>query len=208
MNSNVLAVIIVAIIVFIIFIVLFFRQSDFKVSECVENVCFKVTSDYPDYKDAAQILAHLNKMNLRLIDYLQNKYKYGPHYLKVKLLTSSYNQNVLVENPPINSNTSYVENKGKLIAYCLRDKKNNSLHDIHTLEFVALHEISHLTLKDYKHPKEFWDNFKWILEEAKEAGIHQPQDYSKYPVNYCGLFINYNPYFSKESNEIKRDTYI
>jgi hypothetical protein len=33
------------------------------------------------------------------------------------------------------------------------------------------------------------------LENAKEAGIHEPVDYSKTPTEYCSLKITDSPYF-------------
>jgi hypothetical protein len=33
------------------------------------------------------------------------------------------------------------------------------------------------------------------LENAKEAGIHEPVDYNKKPVEYCSMQIKDNPYF-------------
>tara|TARA_B110000503_G_C6896923_1_gene309113 strand:+ start:341 stop:460 length:120 start_codon:yes stop_codon:yes gene_type:complete len=33
------------------------------------------------------------------------------------------------------------------------------------------------------------------VEQAKEAGIHNPVDYKKEPREYCGMKINDNPYY-------------
>ena len=43
--------------------------------------------------------------------------------------------------------------------------------------FVAIHELSHVMTKSIGHKQEFWDNFKFLLENAKEAKIHDPQNY-------------------------------
>ena len=61
--------------------------------------------------------------------------------------------------------------------------------------FVALHEISHIATKSIGHKQEFWDNFKFILEEAVEIKIYKPVDYKKKPISYCSLNITDNPYF-------------
>jgi hypothetical protein len=47
------------------------------------------------------------------------------------------------------------------------------------------------------HEKDFWVAFKYLLEEAKDAGIYVPIDYTNHPVDYCGLVIKDNPYFYK-----------
>jgi hypothetical protein len=45
------------------------------------------------------------------------------------------------------------------------------------------------------HKSEFWENFKFLLENAKEAKIHEPIDYSKEPAEYCSMKITDSPYF-------------
>jgi hypothetical protein len=45
------------------------------------------------------------------------------------------------------------------------------------------------------HKQEFWQNFKFVLENAKAAGIYHPVDYKKNPKEYCGMEINDNPYY-------------
>jgi hypothetical protein len=45
------------------------------------------------------------------------------------------------------------------------------------------------------HKQEFWQNFKFLLENAKQAGIYDPIDYKKNPQEYCGMTINDNPYY-------------
>ena len=40
-----------------------------------------------------------------------------------------------------------------------------------------------------------WDNFKFLLENAKEAGLHNPVDYKDNPREYCGMTIHDNPYY-------------
>jgi hypothetical protein len=63
--------------------------------------------------------------------------------------------------------------------------------------FVVIHELAHIANERWGHSSEsqFWEIFKFLLHEAKLCGMHTPVDYSKYPVMYCGLNVNYNPYF-------------
>ena len=67
--------------------------------------------------------------------------------------------------------------------------------DESTLTFVAIHELSHVASVSIGHKTEFWQNFKFLLENAKEAGIHNPIDYKNQPANYCGMDIHDNPYY-------------
>jgi predicted metal-dependent hydrolase len=66
------------------------------------------------------------------------------------------------------------------IAFCLNknNKNNDKLIDEHTLMFVAIHEMPHLH-ETVGHKSEFWENFKFLLENAKESKIHIPVDYTK-----------------------------
>jgi len=45
------------------------------------------------------------------------------------------------------------------------------------------------------HKQDFWKNFKFLLEQAKEAGIYNPVDYKEDPQPYCGMDITDNPYY-------------
>ena len=41
----------------------------------------------------------------------------------------------------------------------------------------------------------FGKHLNLFLGEAKESGIHEPKNYALAPTMYCGLKIDYNPYF-------------
>ena len=102
-----------------------------------------------------------------------------------------------METLPTSSYTAYSENKGEKVAFCLnKDKEDNdNLIDESTLTFVAIHELSHVMTKSIGHKSEFWSNFKFLLECAKESGIHNPVDYKKEPQQYCVMKIHDNPYY-------------
>ena len=61
--------------------------------------------------------------------------------------------------------------------------------------YVALHEVSHIATKSIGHNDEFWNNFKFMITEAKEINIYNPVDYKKEPARYCGMNIIDNPYY-------------
>ena len=83
------------------------------------------------------------------------------------------------------------------MAFCLnKDKHSDSkLIDPNTLLFVAIHELAHVMTNVEGHKQVFWQNFKFLLVEAKEAGIYVPVDYKKNPEPYCGMDITDNPYY-------------
>ena len=128
-----------------------------------------------------------------MVQYLKEHY---PHDERVERLAKKFNPDRIVETLPTSEYTAYSEDKGTKLAFCLRKEKHGmKLIDLNTLVFVGLHELSHLTTESIGHKKEFWDNFKFILDNAVEAGIYIPVDYSKEPNNYCGLLIDTSPLF-------------
>jgi hypothetical protein len=149
--------------------------------------------DRTQINDAADLLAHVTKKCRELVDYVGKKYPNDPD---VKKLVEGFNPQRISETLPTSELTAYSENKGEKIAFCLNKTKNSStLIDVNTLTFVALHELSHIMTKTIGHKQEFWQNFKFLLENAKAANIYQPVDYKKNPQGYCGMTITDNPYY-------------
>ena len=142
---------------------------------------------------AANLLADVTQKMKDTVLYLKEKHPNDPRTTR---LVEGFNPKKINETLPTSELTAYSENKGEKIAFCLNQKKNGSkLIDINTLTFVALHELSHIATESVGHKQDFWQNFKWILQNAKEAGIYSPVDYKKYPQEYCGMDINDNPYY-------------
>ena len=132
----------------------------------------------------------------KLIDYCKIQY---PDQENVKLLVENYNPKKIVETLPTSKYTAYSENKGEKLAFCLNNEKGgNQLIDMNTLMYVALHEISHIATKSVGHTDEFWQNFKFFIEQAAILNIYKPIDYKKTPAKYCGMDITDNPYFDIE----------
>ena len=143
---------------------------------------------------AANLLAKVTDNCKQLVNYVGQKY---PNQDNVKRLVAGFNPKKVSETLPTSTYTAYSENKGEKLAFCLNQNKedNNNLIDEATLMFVAIHELSHIATKSIGHKTEFWENFKFLLAEAKAAGIHNPVDYKKQPKEYCGMKIQDNPYF-------------
>lgn len=143
---------------------------------------------------AVDLLATVTEKCKELVKYMGEKYA---DLESVKRLVKGFNPKKVMETLPTSEFTAYSENKGEKIAFCLnRSKKdNNDLIDEKTLTFVAIHELSHVMTKSIGHKREFWDNFKFLLENAKESGIHDPVNYKNDPQEYCGMKIQDSPYY-------------
>lgn len=76
------------------------------------------------------------------------------------------------------------------IALCLRQNQNGSLYDINTLTYVTIHEHAHVMSEGQGHNDEFINNFAVLLRIAIALKQYIQVDYSKRPVNYCGLQLN------------------
>jgi hypothetical protein len=143
---------------------------------------------------AADLLAKTTEKCKTLVEYVFKKYPKNDSVLR---LHDGFNPKQIMETLPTSEFTAYSENKGEKLAFCLNKKKpdNNNLIDENTLMFVAIHELSHISTKSIGHKSEFWENFKFLLSEAKAAGIHTPVNYKEKPQEYCGMKINDNPYY-------------
>ena len=85
--------------------------------------------------------------------------------------------------------------------------KDTRLIDLDTLTFVAIHELAHIMTVSIGHKAEFWGNMKFLLQNAKEAKIHEPKDYKKDPEEYCGMTISDNPYSHVTNKQIIIEAY-
>jgi hypothetical protein len=184
----------ISIILFLIYI--YFLKSDFQLKCIISDVngntfCVR---ERTRINDAADLLAKNTEKAKELVTYLQNKY---PDKDIIKRLIDGFNPDTIKETLPNSKHTAYTENKQDMY-FCLnvkKDSEESELIDEHTLMFVTIHEMAHICTKSIGHKSEFWENFRFLLEEAKLAGIHEPVDYSKTPTEYCSTKINDNPYF-------------
>lgn len=139
-----------------------------------------------DRQQAADFLARVNADCIKLIEYLSEKY---PDNMDILRLVKNYNPDAISEGSAESGYTSYSINKGEKIILCLRQKTSNEFVDKNIVMYVTIHELAHLMTSEIGHTKMFWDNFKFILGEAVEAGIYTKVDYAREPVKYCGIKI-------------------
>lgn len=142
---------------------------------------------------AADLLAEVTNKMKRMVSYMRENH---PQDERTVRLIKGFNPTKICETLPTSELTAYSENKGEKIAFCLNKTKNGTkLIDINTLTFVALHELTHIMTESIGHKQDFWTNFKFLLENAKNSGIYEPIDYKKNPTSYCGMTITDSPYY-------------
>jgi predicted metal-dependent hydrolase len=179
--------------------------------------------ELPDKADAANLLARINHKFDQITDFIHREKPFdlfrvyvirqpeltteklndkhntalADHFTRfktdIKRLLDNYRPDSLSENTPNSEHTAYSENKGERVVFCLRSKTDESLMDLNTMTFVALHELSHLMTRTIGHDQEFWDNFRIILRIAIKNGIYQCVDYNMNMTVYCGQPINDTP---------------
>jgi predicted metal-dependent hydrolase len=159
-----------------------------KVVSNVDNEAYTVQIK-DDSKEAADLIAKIKKRLIILLEHL--KKTYGNSDNRVSSLERNFRPDAIKEGVQTPGYTSYSVNKGEQIILCLRNK--DSLVDINTMMFVVLHEFAHLATESIGHTTEFWDNFRWILEESINIGIYTKQDFEKKSVEYCGMDITSSP---------------
>lgn len=151
-------------------------------------------------KEGEPLMDEIKRRNMIFVNYIYHLYKDDKdHKLssRAKFLKKRYDPEVIREHFPnvLNDSTSYVENKGEEIGYCLKSKKG-LLEDINTMMYVSIHELTHIYLYDInQHPKEFFQNFKYLLQHAVDLKLYNPVDYKKYPIEYCGMKLDSNVLF-------------
>lgn len=144
-------------------------------------------------KLVADLLARVTQKLKKLVKHMKAQY---PDRDNVNRLVERFNPKRITETLPTSKYTAYSENKGEKMAFCVTKKKNGqNLIDENTLTFVAIHELAHIATKSVGHKQEFWDNFKFLLNNAEEAGLYNPEDYKRKPKEYCGMKITDNPYY-------------
>jgi len=175
-----------------------FLDSDYYNLSCiVSNIdgnkyCVRIKEDLK-HQETVDLLAKVTNRCKRVVEFMKKKYSDRKN---VKKLVTNFNPKSVKEILPTSEFTAYSENKGEKLAFCTTTKKDGgTMIDENTLTFVALHELSHIMTKSIGHTEEFWANFKFMLECAKESGEYTPVDYKAKPKKYCGMKITDNPYY-------------
>lgn len=174
------------------FIYINFLRKNLNLDLVLSNVNNKeyYVRKLPDKQEAADKLGSLSIKLKDLIKHCENK---DTKKEEIERLSKKFDPEIITENIPGSRYVAYSVNKGDELSICIRDNKTGKFIENNIIIFVAVHELSHIMTKETGHPPIFWENMKYLLENAQEIGIYIPKDYSKEPVDYCGEKINSTP---------------
>jgi len=182
----------------IIFIIVFYIVFILKDSNLIgftygDNTVY--VRDGKDKERSAELLNNLTNNMFRLRDYLvENIEMFSNNKDYIELLKKNFTKSrtKIYETDFNSSYTSYAVNKGEELAFCIRCKPSGELHDMNLLMYVAVHEMAHTACPENGHTPLFNEIFKFMLEEAVKIGLYRYEDYSRYPVVYCGMKLYTN----------------
>ncbi len=165
------------------------KEVEYITSE-VDNRDYLV-QNHKDKKAAADLLATIRKNLILLMNELK---KTNQDQEDVNRMINNFNPDNITETDKNSKYTSYSVNKGEKMVFCLRSRdEQNKLEDLNTMMFVAIHELAHTMTKSIGHTKEFWDNFRTLLKNARKLGIYKRVNYNETPKSYCGIKITDDP---------------
>lgn len=149
-----------------------------------------VVKSLPNKEKAADLLAKMNRRLIILVKHMTQN-KDGKFVQEdVDRLNGNFNPDNISEGTDKTNYTSYSINKGEKIVFCLRSRDGkDTLVDLNTVMYVAIHELGHLMTEEIGHPTSFWTNFRILLKEAITLGLYKKVDYAAQPVKYCGIHI-------------------
>ncbi len=183
-----LVIFVLSITIFLIFYCNNFFLTE-KVVSSLDNKSYVVRKS-KNKQEASNILAIINIHIQKLFDNLKET---EMNDTRVQKLMKRFNPNNLVENFN-KKEISYTVNKGEEIGLCLSTRdEHEKIYDINTLMFVVIHELSHIGTDSLGHDENFIKLFKFLLRKSIDCGVYNYIDYSKNPVEYCGMTINSTP---------------
>ncbi len=182
-------------IIFVIVFYIVFMMNGSSLIEVNKNGNIILVRNAVDKQKSVELLYELILRMYTLREYLIKNIDNFPEYKEyINLLEVNFNKNrtIIYENNFNSEYTSYSVNKGEELVFCLRCKKDGSLHQINLLMYVAVHEMAHTACPENGHTPLFNKIFKFMLEQAVNINLYIYEDYSRNPVEYCGMNLHTN----------------
>lgn len=184
MDYNIIFIILLTLTVFFFFT--WYQISHVYIVSKIDGRTYRVKNNHLA-QECADTLATINHRIMKLIKYVEGL-KPKPMYAN---RLGKYNPDAVTENI-LNLDTTYTLNKSDMY-FCLTPRKDDIyVYDINTLMFVAIHELAHVSSVSIGHTDEFKDNFADLVNHGIVLGVYNYIDYSKTPVEYCGVTIKHN----------------
>lgn len=186
--------ILLLILIIIIFSLLYLNKNKFTddtVEESYNGVIYRVRKgDATKQINTAKKLDYLRSQLQILIDYCHKNNL--PTKEDASRMYSRFKRTQISETASSESSAAYVVNKGEELRVCINNENENDTM------FVLLHELAHIMSKSYGHNDEFKKNMDFLVKEAVKLNIYKPTDYTKNPINYCGVNISSTPCHSNK----------
>ena len=162
------------------------KFTDDTVEETYNGNIYRVRQADPSTQaGTAKKLDYLREKLQILVDYC---YKHKlPTENDASRMHSRFKNTQISETATGETSAAYVVNKGQELRVCLKDENENDTM------FVLLHELAHIMSQSYGHNDEFKKNMDFLVKEAVKLNIYKPTDYTKFPLNYCGVTISSTP---------------
>lgn len=159
-----------------------------SVNSDIDGQSYLVQKKFSDSKDASNLLAQIKQKLDTLITHLKKNH---PNDIRTKRILERFDTSNIMENDIHGKFTSFTQNKGEKMYFCLRTRDNKArLHSLNLMVFVAIHELGHVCSESIGHDDpEFWNNFAFLLNEAIDIRVWKYTDFKKNPQTYCGMKI-------------------
>jgi hypothetical protein len=184
--------ILIALIFIFIYFLICFNNKNTEYIETNMGTKFFIRPD-DNTKDKTLLLSQIIENMFKLKNYLYININNFPDFTEyIKQLNNNLDEDktIIYETEPNTDLTSYSVNKGEELSFCLRSKKNNNIHELNLLIYVALHEMAHIACPEIGHGPLFKKIFKFLTEQAIEIGIYEKEDYTSNPIEYCGMILS------------------
>ncbi len=184
--------ILISMIVIFIYIFLFINRNNVVYIQAKSGTKFLVHKDkFKNIK--ADLLDEIMQNMFILKNHMVKNINEFPQYKTyIEQLNENFNESrtVIYETDPNSNLTSYSVNKGDELSFCLKSKKDGTIHDINLLMYVAIHEMAHIACPEIGHGELFKKIFRKFIEEAIKIGLYRKVEYSQNPVEYCGMILS------------------
>lgn len=159
-----------------------------SVDSDVDGKSYLVQKKFVDSKEASNLLAQIKQRLDTLIQHLQKNH---PDDVRTKRILERFDTSNIMENDIHGKFTSFTQNKGEKMYFCLRTRDSKArLHSLNLMMFVAIHELGHVCSEAIGHDDpEFWNNFAFLLRESLKINVWKYTDFKRSPQMYCGTKI-------------------